>query len=298
MIEIQPQLTDEYQRLCDQGQQFLEQQSVVLESTYIHPQKGERSVCIDPQTLAQQGAIYVGNAQLSDQMRQHNLNTTSWQTAADLLSEQLHSEDTLVWGFSGYATGGVNKATQKPFGYQEEGDGLRVLYAHLSDQDQSPGIAIDGGVSEGFLALNSVVARSAGISTLGFIPLQGLSSVGIRDHMVVAGNTYRDRETFVGTADILACAGGDQGTARECHEAVSRGAAVLLMALKEYPQSSLPKTYQTHEDLRRAYKTGQLVVCESIDDLPDSVDRLLEYDTHAGRPYRQAAIEYYFSGAA
>ena len=145
--------------------------------------------------------------------------------------------------------------------------------------------------------MNSVVARSAGVPTLGFIPREGLASVGVRDHMVVAGDTYQDREVLVGTADILVCAGGFKGTVRECIEATLRGAAVLMLSLKDYPDSALPNTFQNYEELRDAYKAKRLVVCSSVEEIPARVDDVLQVEIQ-GRRQRSRIVRNFLSSDA
>ncbi len=204
----------------------------------------------------------------------------------------------MIWGFSGYATGGVDPETGKPFSYAEEAQSLLTLYNYLDEKGEAPSLAVDGGVSEGFLALNSVVAASANVPTLGFIPKQGLKSVGIRDHMVVAGETYQDREALVATADTLVCAGGAAGTTRECIGAVRNGAAALLLWHEKYRDDALPNAFLQHKDLREAFGDGRLVVCKSLDKIPEKVDQILQVNVKKSRARRSKAIWNFYDNIA
>lgn len=299
MIEIRPDLQPAYDSLCYQGKQFPEQHTITeLDGlSFTHPKKGETPIAIDADVLAMQGMTYVGSANLRQALGEHGIPAAPTTAAATLLSEHFQSKDTRIWGFSGYATGGIDQGTGRPFGYQAEADGLRELYGCLEERGQLPSLAIDGGVSEGFLAVNSVVARSVQVPTLGFIPRQGLASIGVRDHMIVAGDTYQDRETLVGTADVLVCAGGDKGTVRECLEATLRGAAVLVLVLKDYPAASLAYNFRSYDELWDAYNAGRLVECRSLEQIGDSVDRILEAGI-TGRQQRNDVVRNFLSADA
>lgn len=291
MREMRPDLQAAYDLLCYQGEQFAEPHTIenLEDVTFVHPVDGVLSVAADMDALAQQGMIYSSNQRLRDVLSEHDIITEEWTQATDLLVGHLGDEG-LVWGFSGYATGGFNRVTNEPFGYQKEAEGLAVLYDHLSKTDQMPSLTVDGGVSEGFLALSAIIAQNLAVPTVGFIPKQGLASVGIRDHLIIAGNTYQDREALVGTADILVCAGGEKGTIRECLSAIRHGSAVLMLALKKYPPNSLPNTYYKYDELWEAEEAGNLVICESLDEIPEGVDKLLSYDTKANNQRRIDAV--------
>jgi hypothetical protein len=292
MPEIRPDLQPAYESLCYQGQQFPEPHEVTqLDGVTLSYQGENIPVEIDRQALALQGETYVGDPDLREALQAQGIKTSTWEEATNLLGQYLAPEsDSLVWGFSGYATGGVDSATGSPFSYEDEANGLLGLYDYLAAKDELPRLAIDGGVSEGFLALNSVIAQSAGVRTLGFIPKEGLASVGIRDDLVVAGETYRDREKAVGTADVLVCAGGKGGTARECIRAIKGGAAALILDLKDYPLNSLPHTFSMDKDLRQAYEDRRLVVCKTLDEIPERVDQILQVDVKRNRPLRNRIV--------
>lgn len=241
--------------------------------------------------MARQGALYIGDPALRLALEEQQIETKTWEDAMALLGSHLSSEnDSLVWGFSGYATGGPDPVTGNPYSYQVEADGLRKLYTYLADRNALPSLAVDGGVNEGFLALNSVVAQSAGVQTVGFLPEQGLKVPGIRDDTVVAGQTYEGRERAVATADVIVCAGGFKGTIRECIKGVRGGAAALLLDLKDYPDNSLPNVFHEDEDLHRAFEEKRLVVCKNLDEIPERVDALLQVDVKSSRPIRKGIL--------
>lgn len=266
--------------------------------TFAHPKKGDVPIKIDKEVLASQGALYVGDPALRYTLHAHDIETDGHENAMHFLASHLDEKaEKLVWGFSGYATGGIDSETGKPYGYTEEAQSLLALYNYLHEEGKTPSLAIDGGVSEGFLALNSVVAASASIPTLGFIPKQGLKSVGIRDHMVVAGETYQDREALVATADALVFAGGADGTTRECIQAVRNGAAALVLWHKKYRDNALPNAFLEHKDLREAFGDGRLVVCKSLEEIPEKVDQVLQVDVKASRSRRVEAIGGFLLGS-
>jgi hypothetical protein len=293
MLEIRPDLQPAYDLLCSQGQQFPEpHETIQLNGLYFtHPRKGEHPINIDREVLAMQGALYVGDPALRSALREQEIETKIWEDALTLLGSHLGSEnDSLVWGFSGYATGGMDPVTGQPYSYHAEAEGLLRLYTHLADKNALPSLAVDGGVSEGFLALNSVVAQSAGVRTVGFLPEQGLGAAGVRDDLVVGGQTYEGREKAVATADVLLCAGGFKGTIRECIKAVKGGAAALLLDLKDYPDNSLPNVFHKDKDLREAFEDKRLVVCKNLDEIPECVDQLRQIDVKSSRPGRKKIL--------
>jgi len=293
MLEIRSDLQPAYDSLCYQGEQFVEpHETTQLEGlTFAHPKKGDVPIKIDKEVLASQGTLYVGDSALRHALHARDIEADGYENAMYLLSSHLDAKaEKLVWGFSGYATGGIDPETKKPYGYAEEAQSLLTLYNYLNEEGKAPGLAVDGGVSEGFLALNSVVAASANVPTLGFIPKQGLKSVGIRDHMVVAGETYQDREALVATADVLVFAGGAVGTTRECIQAVRNGAAALVLWHEKYRDDALPNAFLQHKDLREAFGNRRLAVCKSPEEIPEKVDQVLQVDMKASRPRRVKEI--------
>ncbi len=291
MIEIRPDLLPTYRSLCYNGLQFPEPHDTTqLEGlTYTHPVKGERLITIDREVLAAQGVLYASDLALQAALRGHGIAAESPEAAVEFLESQLQG-DQEAWAFSGFATGGFDPDTRKPYSYQSEADGLLALYEHLVEIGQLPKMTFDGGVNEGFLPLQALVARSLRIPTTGFIPKQGLGSVGIRDHMIIGGETYQDREALVATADRLVCAGGVGGTIRECVKAVRKGVPVLIMGNKEYPAESLPNMYRQDEELDRAFRTGRLIMCGTIKEIPGAVDDLFQVDATRRRPERVEVI--------
>jgi hypothetical protein len=177
-----------------------------------------------------------------------------------------------IWGFSGYATEG------RP--YRVLGNALRSLFGFLTTSGNRPPLVCHGGSNEGVLGLADVLARHHGIPTLGFTPLQGLDSMGASTHGVIGGDTYRSRERLVATpSDLLACAGGHDGTRRELDEALKGGGVGLLLAFEDYrPESLLGSCHTTGSTATFAefLKYGErLVVCRSFTELPAKVSQAL-----------------------
>lgn len=276
-----PTLQQAHELLCTGGEMFPEPRnlSALDELTFDHPTKGRVGITIDEEVLAAQGEVFVGDPALRQALQKRNIHTYDLRDANHLLREYLQSDE-LVWGFSGYATAGYSYAT--------EAEGLIRLYDQLAKIGQEPGLAVDGGVSAGNLGLSAVTAAMYDVPTVGMIPRQGLADIGPRDHLVIWGNTYSDREILVGTTpDILTCIGGGDGTQRECQAALRYGSSILLLALKdEYAPNSLPNTYQAFEDMQAAVDAGTMVVCRTVDAIPDSIDQILETCDTERRPTR------------
>jgi hypothetical protein len=204
--------------------------------------------------------------------------------------ESMFAKLGVIWGVSGFATPGPDCSA--------EAGGLAALYQFLADSNRLPMLVADGGASVGVLGLNGLIADMHNVLTLGFTPLQGIASMGPRNHTVIWGNSYRDREQLVGLLpDALVCAGGGDGAGRECETTIDNGGPVLLLALKKYDEGTLPVTFRSWPKLQQAESEGQLVVCESLDDLPRCIGLVYEMAKLAAaqRPGRLTAITHLLS---
>lgn len=249
-------LEEAYESLCRTGE-FISGSAPqrLNHRTFRHPNEGVRPVMVDSDTLEQCPNIYASHPFRTALRQQFSVAVKSHQAAATLING-LFDRDELIWGVSGFASA--------EYEYHEEGRGLWELYSFLSEQQQ-PSLVTDGGVTQGVLGLNGVLAALRGIPSLGCPPLQGLASLGQRKHVLVHGETYRDREMLVGSLpDILVCVGGGPGTIRECLHALEHGSVVLLLNLKTYQPGTLPRTYFTNEKMREAVMQGRLLVCDSV----------------------------------
>lgn len=265
---INPDLSSQFQALRANGDYLPAHRDLahLSELTFDHPD-GARDIAIDVDTLRTQGRIYIGNQALRQTLEMQGFPVGDVTAAYDVIAEQ-YDKDELVVGFSGFATPG--------FGYETEAEGIVEVHEYLAATGRRPGLVVDGGVSAGNLGLSAVVAAQNEVSTIGFIPLEGLDSVGARDHMVVWGNTYPDREVMVGTTpDVLVCVGGGEGTKREGEVALVNGSAVLLLALKEYGPNSLPATYRNNETWANAMSEARAAVCESLETLPEKIETVV-----------------------
>jgi hypothetical protein len=274
--------------LCAEGRQFPEPRDhTVLDGiAFNHPKKGKVDITIDADIMARQGRIYAGDADLRAALQRYGVYTGDLEDANEFMQGKL-AEKGLILGVSGFAMG--------DYEYSAEAEGMVRIYDHLSAINKKPSLAIDGGISAGSLGLSGVIAKAYEVPTLGVPPRQGLANIGDRDHLVVWGNTYRDREVLVGTLpDMLVCVGGAAGSRRECQEALKHGSTVLLLALKDYFDEDVPHTYENFEDMRSAAnpKVGRLVVCETIEAIPEAVDDLLKVPVEKSRASRTDALNY------
>ncbi len=260
---------ESYRLLCAQGEQVPAAHRRIGRLggiTYDHPRKGRLEVTVDDTVLACTGRLYAGSSALRGVLRQRGAHTATLIEAARFVEQRISAG--MIWGFSGYATAGY------PYGVEAES--LSELYGYLSKIGKKPSLVVDGGVSAGVLGLNGVIAEQHQVTTFGCIPLQGLSSTGLRDHMVIWGNTYDDREILVGTLpDILVCVGGGDGTRRECQTALNNGSVVLLLSPRSYGPNSLPETYQGFSEMTRALSEHRLFVCGPNDSVRSCVDAAL-----------------------
>lgn len=252
-----------YRLLCEKGVQFDEVTGATEPLpgfTYQHPSKGSVQIAANDRVLRATGRVYVGDAELREALRARGARTASLKLAVDRI-QSMCLRTGVIWGVSGFATPGPDCSA--------EAGGLAALYQFLADMQMLPMLVADGGASVGVLGLNGLIAAMHKVPTLGFSPLQGIASMGARDHTVIWGDTFRDREQLVGLLpDALVCAGGGDGAGRECEKALDHGSPVLLLALRDYDEGTLPVTYRSWPKLAEAEGNGRLVVCRSLDELP------------------------------
>jgi predicted Rossmann-fold nucleotide-binding protein len=238
---------------------------------------------VDEEVLPHLGRIYTDNTELQCILQRYATRVATLGLAQRLIEDYLTGKR-LVWGFSGYATPG--------FDYSVESRGMTLLYNRLAEMDHQPALSIDGGVSAGVLGLNAIIAKEHRVATLGCIPFKGLTSISARDHMVVWGATYQEREVLVGTLpDVLVCVGGGDGTRRECQAALRQGSVVMLLALRDYGPASLPETHQNFSEMRSAAHDGRLIVCRSEQDIAASVEAAITAATHTSSISRPARLQ-------
>jgi hypothetical protein len=205
--------------------------------------------------------MYVNNRILLRELKQHGARVTTHLKAAGLTRQWLSGSDTIL-GFSGYATAGYN--------YTAEADGMQAVFEYFHNARKRLALVTDGGVSAGVVGLSGVLGRMWNVPTLGFLPLKGLAEMGSRDHMIVWGNTFRDRERLVGTMpDILVCVGGSDGSMRECLEALKMDIVVVLLILKDYDPTSFPGTFSKMRKFSSPPRKGQVLACRSVDDIAE-----------------------------
>ncbi len=282
-----PSLQESLALLRERGEIFPSPRDVTaLEGlTFDHPRKGQVGIEIDEAVLRAQGQVYVGDPVLREALQTHEIPTASLKDAMGLMSGFGANE--VIWGFSGYASEGPK--------YDIEVEGLTRLYDYLAEIGKKPKATVDGAVSAGNPGINAVIAAENGVDRrIGMICKQGLGSVGIRDHLIIWGDTYQDREVLVGsTPDILVCIDGAGGTWRECQWALNCGTPILLLALKkdeDYRDDALPKTYHTLGGVQEALDNETMVVCRKLEDIPASVDTLLQKIDTRKRPARLAQL--------
>jgi len=269
--------------LCARGEQFSDSARRLshLEGvTYLHPEYGNQPVTIDRYALSATSRVYTDTS-LGDVFWQHSVPTLPY---ADVIQAvEAYQRNGLVWGFSGFATGGYN--------YTNEADAIAALLQTLVNINSMPSLISDGGVSAGVLGLSGVLAAKHGIPSMGFIPLQGLANIGSRDHLVVKANTYPEREVFVGLLpDILVCVGGADGTRRECQVALESGSIVLLLVVRDYGVKSFPGSYRSFPDIYKAEKEGRFIVLEDYDIIPRIVQNAWQQSVRT-RAWRMSEFE-------
>ncbi len=283
---VLPAVAVAYSRLRQWGNPFPDADRYVSRlsnATYTHPKRGVQPVMVDGRVVPVVDRIYCGDMRLAIALGLHGGRTAPMERLLDVVIPILKSDE-LIWGFSGYATGGTC-AADGGRSYAVEAVGMELLYEQLDSLAEKIGLVVDGASRTGVLGINGYLAQSWGIPTLGCAPLQGLDAIAPRTYLAVSGQTYRDRERLVGVLpDVLTCVGGGEGARRECLAALEARSVVLLMALKDYPDGSLMERCHSTgpgrsvADLMAAaqyYKAG-LVVCRSLKEISAAVDQVLK----------------------
>lgn len=256
--------------------------------TYQHPQKGTSTIAGDSRIFAQAVRVYTDHEPLRNAV--NGLGVTYAWSLEDFVDGlwSAHTAPRLFWGFSGFASKGDN------CGCGLEADAMERIYQFLASKShRRPRLVSDGGSGAGVLALNSVLANMHHIESVGFTPYQGVASMSARDQIVIARNTYQDREVLVGTLpDILVCVGGGEGTKREAIEAVKAGNTVLLVMLQGNDNANiLAGSWHNTPELMQANANGTLLVCEYLEDIPLALAKAQEIAKRAGwRVRREARI--------
>ncbi len=280
-----PDLTRAYELLCTRGMYIPKGARQIEPLTgveYRHPTKGRRPVTADIRMLSQSSRLYAEVA-LHESLGSHGLAVRAVGDVLSLLKERY--DQGLVWGFSGFATGG--------FSYAAEARAMRALHGSLKNMGLEPSLISDGGVSEGVLGLSGVLAERSGIPSLGFLPRQGLASAGQRTHMVVRMHTYEGRERLVGTVpDVLVCVAGGGGTLNECEAALNQGSVVLLMAVRGYDPPSFVESHRDVRLLARAEDEAnpRLFVCRGLQEVMSVASRAARAAGRTSKAHRPARL--------
>lgn len=255
-----------YRLLCEKGEQFddtagpLEQ---LADLSYRHPVRGRVALAARRTVLEATNWVHLRDKVLARELRSHGARTASLHNVLRVVHSAF-AQPEVVWGVSGFATPGHDSSV--------EAEALSALYHHLATGGTLPPLVTDGGASVGVLGLNGIIAAQHKVPTLGFTPLQGIASMGVRTHTVVWGDLYRDREVLVGLVpDALACVAGGDGARRECQTTLRYGGVVLLVKLRDYHPESFPAAYESFPDIAEAIANGRFFVCESLEDLPERI---------------------------
>lgn len=223
--------------------------------TYKHPTRGDRPVRYDARVLAATGVIYCSSRRAREALDAVGGRTRSMYHITDQL-ERLKTKPELVWSVSGYAS--IDQDCSREAAILEE------VYKAFRSPANQPALVCDGAAGAGVLGINGVLAQREGIPNLGITPYQGISSMAPRQHMIVYGDTYRNREVIVGSiGDVLLVAGGGEGALRELRAAEAAGCVMVLLGQYSTRKDSLAQTWQKHKKLTNAQSEGRLIIPET-----------------------------------
>jgi len=253
--------------------------------TYLHPKKGVRAVEADSRVLAATGQFYAANETLRHAIQQNGGRAEPLQFGTSFI-KQMYALRRVVWGVSGFASIGYPCSVQA--------DQLAVFYDYLASCHRDA-IVCDGAAGAGVLGISGVMAEERGITTLGVTPLQGMSTMAPRTHMVVYGDTYQQREVIVGLLpDILVIFGGGPGSEREGVATLEGGGRVLLVDDPDH--SSIP--WRTVPQMLQAVGEKRMLVCGGLDEIAAAARKLHASAAHTVRslrPTRFSALRHHFA---
>lgn len=245
-----------------------------------------RDVEIDTEVMHQISTMYA-RAPMDGRLRDLGASAASLREAYAVISHALHTGT--VWGVSGFATGAT---PEQPLDYIKENNILSAFYTYISNSAMRPSLIVDGGCSEGILGLNGYFAEDRGLPNLGYIPFEGLTSMSARQHMVVWGDTYRDRELLVGTtSQILLCMGGADGTIRECLRALLYNSPVILVEAKHYDDPrAFTNVYASIPQVQQAMQEKRFFFCREVGELYKAMDAAIKYSDATRHDYQEVRL--------
>lgn len=246
--------------------------------TFLHPRDGRRAVAADSRVLAATGQFYAGNEKLRGAIQAAGGRAASLRAAASLV-QRAFAQPLLVWGVSGFATIG--------YPCSGETDALEVLYRYLAAGRRRPFAVCDGAAGAGVLGINGVLAATHGIDTVGVTPLQGMSTMAPRTHMLVYGDTYQQREVIIGLlSDVLVVDGGGLGAQREALATLNAGGRVL--SLGEPNEDITP--WRSVPEIALALREQRMLICPKLDEIPAYAERVRDAAARTIRAFRPSRL--------
>lgn len=216
-------LAREFARLAKAGCQFEPSErrlSPLPGLTFEHPERGTLPLAVPEDAVRRSHIVYADDAVLTEALLDMGL-TTLPTDACFIRLRELMRHGTIV-GISGYATAGYSYSVQAQL--------MQAMFERLRRQKVPVILGVDGGGDSGILGLSGVLGEMTGLEMLGVVPRQGLPTMAPRSRILIAGDTYRDREFVIGTIpDVLICLGGGEGTYRELKAAHAAGTSVVVV---------------------------------------------------------------------
>ncbi len=273
-----------YKTLCAHGAHIEPEHRRIVRLNGIAARDGNRILPVLVDTFAMQGVgqLYAGEEMRILLNRQMAVGSNSLTAFDCMLGKAYSNRNRLLIGFSGYGTAG------RP--YDVEAQAMQAVLARLRQIGQVPSLIVDGGVSDGVPGLSGLLAKRAGVSSLGFVPKSGLDAIGPRDHLVVRKSTFQERERLVGLApDAIICLNGHDATVRECVAAGEAGSVILLLAFRSsYDHRSFAGRYETLSKLRKTMSERRLRVCRDPKNLLADVRWMVQTALEASVPNRRS----------
>lgn len=277
-------LAEQIDLLCATGNQFTpaDREASWEQLPNITMAASDKPVLYDARMLAQIPTVIAPASRVYNALRLVRRDHATYKRPLPLVSDRA---DGLILGFSGYATGGRHS-------YEEEYAGIAGILDHCEAEGIAIEVVVDGGTGFGVPGLSGALAKERGLPTIGYAPLRGLRGAAPRDKLIVVGEEFGDEAKALGrTPDVLIVLGGGPNAQKEIEAAMTVGSLVLLLNLKEYRTDSVAYLPSRHERARQAQSAGKLAVCESVDDVAETLAAYDRPEHLALRKWRQIGLD-------
>jgi hypothetical protein len=273
-----PSLERQIDSLRETGEQFpaAERELTLRPLPGVYMQDGTEAL-YDARVMGHIANMTVPSERVCEALASVRPNNTSMQ--ADALLDWYLQDPGLLVGFSGYGTAGYN--------YEITAEGIDTVFQSFRQQRLHIGGVTDGGTGYGVPGLSGTLAASHGHDPIGFAPLRSLRGAAPREDFIVVGEEFGDETEALGTmADVLFVFGGGELSRKELDAALLAGSTAVLMGLQDYRPDAPINQIDKDDRLIAAHANRKLLLCNSLEAIPQIVGRLEPDALRANRGIR------------